>query len=333
MSTSQRFVSGHGGVQLAVTEWGSADDARPTVLLVHGYPDTSSMWEPVAELLAPRYHVVAYDVRGAGRSASPGRTRDYRLDALVGDMAAVADAVSPGRQVHLVGHDWGSIQGWEAVCTDPGRFASYTSFFAPGLDHVAVWLRHRMTHPSPHNLGQLIEQEIHSWYIVAFHLPGAGLVWKLGLGQRWPKLVARLEKVPPSPTYPAPTIAEDGARGVKLYRANFRRRLLFPHPKQTTVPVQAIVAVRDHYVTEGLSEGLERWVPDKLWRTEVMAGHWLPRTDPKLSADYITELVDHIEGGPQSPRLGRSRLGIGLPPAGTWGVTSTTSARATPSTV
>lgn len=308
--TTSRTVKGDGGVELAVTEWGSTGDGRPTVLLVHGYPDTSAMWQPVADQLAARYHVVAYDVRGAGQSSAPGHTKDYRLEHLVEDMAAVADATSPDRPVHLVGHDWGSIQGWEAVSTErmAGRIASYTSIYAPGLDHVAAWIRARWLHPSPHHVRQLLAQQRRSWYIVAFHLPGAKAIWGAGLGRKWPQIQQRVEKVTPSAAYPAATIAVDGAQGIALYRANFRKRLINPHPKATTVPVQVIVPLQDHYVTPALSEDLDRWVPGRLWRTEVVAGHWLPRTQPGLVAQYVTELIEHLGGGPESPRLVRSRV-------------------------
>ena len=67
--SSVRRVRGS-GVDLAVTELG--DRGRPTVLLVHGFPDTSAVWAPVAQLLATSgFHVVAYDVRGAGDSGVP----------------------------------------------------------------------------------------------------------------------------------------------------------------------------------------------------------------------------------------------------------------------
>ncbi|MFC7612955.1 alpha/beta fold hydrolase [Actinokineospora soli] len=58
-----------GDVELAVFEQG--DPAAPTVLLVHGYPDTHRMWDGVAARLAEDYHVVRYDVRGAGASSAP----------------------------------------------------------------------------------------------------------------------------------------------------------------------------------------------------------------------------------------------------------------------
>ena len=53
-----------GDVELAVRRWG--DPRRPTVVLVHGYPDSSEIWGPLAQLLSNEFHVVAYDVRGAG---------------------------------------------------------------------------------------------------------------------------------------------------------------------------------------------------------------------------------------------------------------------------
>jgi predicted metal-dependent hydrolase/pimeloyl-ACP methyl ester carboxylesterase len=294
-----------GEVTLAVYRWG--DPARPTLVLVHGYPDTAAMWRPVAELLADRYHVVAYDVRGAGSSSAPAATAAYRLDRLVEDLAAVVDHASPDGPIHLVGHDWGSILGWEAVSTErlAGRISSYTSVYAPGLDHAAHWARHRLRHPTPRHVKQLADQQLRSWYVAAFQLPGAALGWR-AFGSHWPGFQHRVEKVAPSADYPAPTAPADGARGVALYRANFATRLARPAHRHTAVPVQVIVPLHDHYVSPALSHGLERWAP-RLWRSEIDAGHWVPRTHPELVARWISEFVDHIDGGPESPRLKRSR--------------------------
>ena len=308
-TATKRTVTSHGPSPaiLAVTEWGPPD--RPTVLLVHGYPDTSAVWHPVATLLAAHFHVVAYDVRGAGESSAPTTTRDYALPHLVDDLAAVADATSPDRPVHLVGHDWGSIQGWEAVTGErlTGRVASFTSLYAPSLDHAAAWARDRLRHPTGHGVAELLGQQARSWYVAAFHLPGARALWRHGLGRRWSSYLHRVENVPTDDNYPAPTLADDAARGVALYRANFGNRLVRPRPGSTTVPVQVIVASHDHYVTAALSTGLERWVP-RLWRTEVAAGHWLPRTHPELVAGFVAEFVDHVEGAAESPRLHCDRV-------------------------
>lgn len=295
-----------GAVTLAVYQWG--DPVLPTVVLVHGYPDTAAMWRPMAELLSWRFHVVAYDVRGAGSSSAPEATAGYRLDRLVEDLAAVIDHVSPDAPVHLVGHDWGSIQGWEAVTTETmaERIASFTSLYAPGLDHAAHWARQRLRRPTPRHVQQLMDQQLRSWYVAALHLPGAGLVWR-AFGPLWPGFQQRVEKVALSPDYPAATVTADGARGVALYRANFTRRVAHPGHRHTAVPVQVIVPMHDHYVSPALSHGLERWAP-RLWRCEISAGHWVPRTHPEIVAGWIGEFVDHIEGGPESPRLRQSRV-------------------------
>jgi NAD(P)-dependent dehydrogenase (short-subunit alcohol dehydrogenase family)/pimeloyl-ACP methyl ester carboxylesterase len=295
------------GVKLAVHERGDA--SMPTVLLVHGYPDTSAVWDDVVDLLEHRYHVVTYDVRGAGESDRPRRRAAYRLAQLARDLRAVADATSPHQPVHVVAHDWGSIQSWEAV-TDDGaerRIASYTSISGPCLDHVGYWLRAHLTR-HPRDLGKLLGQTRKSWYIGLFHAPLlAPLGWRAGLAKSFGSGIARLEGLPPSDSYPSPTLARDGARGVQLYRANFIPAIRRPRERHTTVPVQVIVPVKDRWVSPPLVEGLDRWV-DRLWVRRVQSGHWLPRKAPAVLANAVIDLVDHIEGGPEPRSLRRLRV-------------------------
>lgn len=58
-----------GGIDLCVAELG--DEGRPTIVLVHGYPDSKEVWTDIAGQLADQWHVVLYDVRGHGRSTAP----------------------------------------------------------------------------------------------------------------------------------------------------------------------------------------------------------------------------------------------------------------------
>lgn len=302
------------GIHLNVVERGEPIDDTPTVVLVHGYPDTHAVWNPVADLLAARFHVVTYDVRGAGDSTAPASRAGYRLEELVADLGAVIDATSPGRPVHLVGHDWGSIQSWPAVTsTDPciaGKLASFTSISGPGLDQVGLWLQQRRRHPSPTNVRQLAIQGARSWYVYAFHAPLlAPLAWKAGLAAAWPRLLEAAEGIAPGDGWPAASLADDAARGVELYRANVRSHLLRPSAATTDLPVQVIVPTHDRFVTPGLLDDLHRSAP-KLWRREVPAGHWgVVHGRPAATARWITELVDHVEGGPESPGLRRARVG------------------------
>ncbi len=105
-------------VTLRVTEYGERS-AATHVLLVHGFPDDQRMWEPVVEALPEDWHVITYDVRGAGRSTRPEGRASYRTSLLVEDLIAVLDETLPeGERVHLVAHDWGSIAGWDVVAAE-----------------------------------------------------------------------------------------------------------------------------------------------------------------------------------------------------------------------
>ena len=165
-----RVVTGD-GVHLATYRWGRADG--PVLLLVHGYPDNHAIWLPLVDALADDFQIIAYDVRGFGASQKPRRLRAYRLERLAKDLEAVIRATSPERPVHLVGHDWGSIQCWEAV-TEPRLqplLASYTSVSGPCLDHVGHWMRERLAEKRAGAWRQVGGQWLSSWYIGFFHLP------------------------------------------------------------------------------------------------------------------------------------------------------------------
>ncbi|WP_327419324.1 SDR family oxidoreductase [Streptomyces sp. NBC_01233] len=285
-----------GGVELSVVEIGEAD--RPTVLLVHGYPDSKEVWSEVAERLAARFHVVLYDVRGHGRSTAPQPLRGgFTLEKLTDDFLAVADAVSPDRPVHLVGHDWGSVQGWEfaTVGRTEGRIASFTSMSGPSLDHFGHWIKKRMARPTPRAAAQLLGQGAKSWYVYMLHTPVLPeLAWRGPLGRRWPSILQRVENVPAG-SYPTASLPSDAAHGAWLYRDNVRSRLRRPRTDAYAhAPVQLITPTGDSFLSERLYDGLEHWAPDLLRRT-LPAKHWVPRTRPDQLAAWITEFVNARE--------------------------------------
>lgn len=288
-SSSLRIRSGN--LTLAANTYGDA--SKPPVLLVHGYPDDSHTWHKIVPLLANDFYVITYDVRGCGRSDVPSDRKHYGMRYLMADIFAVIDAVSPGRRVHLVGHDWGSIQSWEAV-TEPGaehRLASYTTISGPCLDHVGMGLRTSFAENPAASFNQLL----HSWYIGFFHLPfAAPSAWKLGLDRNWPQLVERLEGIRPDPS---PYQRKDGVNGINLYRANMLPHLLKPRERFAQVPVQAIIAKRDAYVTETLLRNLPDWASDLRTR-DLDTSHWGALLKlHEQTATYIRDFVLEREAG------------------------------------
>ncbi|WP_042425876.1 SDR family oxidoreductase [Streptacidiphilus anmyonensis] len=308
MKELQSYVTAPDGVRLAVFEWGERS-AATTVVLVHGYPDTHAVWRPIAEQLAERHHVVAYDVRGAGHSDAPRRVRSYTLATLEADLGAVLAEVSPDKPVHLVGHDWGSIQSWESVTGTAlaDRIASFTSVSGPCLDHVGQWFRSRLRRPSPRALGQLAWQGVHSWYIGYFHLPLLPpLLWRTAMVKAWPALLHAIEGVPHGSG--APTFPTDAVRGLALYRANMIPRLTRPRKRPTEIPVQVVLPQKDLYVTPAMAGQAPQPFVGRLWRRPLRAGHWAPLTHETVLAGWIDEFVDHIEGAPAAPALDRAQV-------------------------
>jgi NAD(P)-dependent dehydrogenase (short-subunit alcohol dehydrogenase family)/pimeloyl-ACP methyl ester carboxylesterase len=304
----QSYVTAPDGVRLAVFEWGERS-ADTTVVLVHGYPDTHAVWRPIAEQLAERHHVVAYDVRGAGHSDAPRGIRSYTLATLEADLGTVLQEVSPDKPVHLVGHDWGSIQSWESVTGTAlaDRIASFTSISGPCLDHVGQWFRSRLRRPNPRALGQLAWQGVHSWYIGYFHLPLLPpLLWRTAMVKAWPALLHAIEGVPHGSG--APTFPTDAVRGLALYRANMIPRLTRPRKRPTDIPVQVVLPQKDLYVTPAMAGQAPQPFVGRLWRRPLRAGHWAPLTHETVLAGWIDEFIDHIEGAPAAPGLDRAQV-------------------------
>jgi pimeloyl-ACP methyl ester carboxylesterase len=283
VATQRSILSGD--VRLAVREYG--EPTAPTVVAVHGYPDNQRMWVPVAERLQRDFHVVTYDVRGAGDSEAPRGRSSYASERLVDDLVAVMDATAPDRPVHLVGHDWGSLQLWDAVTTeqsDPrlrGRLASYTSMSGPCLDHMAHFVR-----TAPNDVRR--RQAKQSWYVNFFQVPVLpDLTWRL-LHRVIGAQMARREGLPRSAW--GPELGRDGDHGLDLYRANILPRLRSPRAGTTEVPVQVVVARQDPFMSPETIDALDLDRFLATWRrVDVDSGHWLPRKDPDLVARLVSE--------------------------------------------
>ncbi|HEY6425203.1 MAG TPA: SDR family oxidoreductase [Pseudonocardiaceae bacterium] len=291
-------VTASDGVPLRVYEDGRR--GAPTVICVHGYPDDHTVWAGVVAELAQRYHVVSYDVRGAGESGQPHGRQAYRLEQLAADLTMVVEAVSPDRPVHLLAHDWGAIQAWHAVTGQRlrDRIASFTSISGPCLDHAGHWFRSRLRRPTPRGLRELITQSVSSGYIGFFQLPLLPeLGWRTGLPQRALALMG----------HPSEPTVSDAVRGVALYRANMLPRLGSPGARRTDIPVQVLAPLRDPFVSVALQTDISQWAPDLAVRV-LPGGHWLPRTQPQTVARCAGELIEHALGGPEARPLRRARL-------------------------
>jgi pimeloyl-ACP methyl ester carboxylesterase len=268
-----RFVSSTNGVRIAVHESGRPDG--PVIVAVHGYPDNHAVWDGVAAELGEDFRFVAYDVRGAGESDKPSARSAYRIEQLGDDLAAVLDAVSPDAPVHLLGHDWGSIQLW-APLAEPrfaGRVSTFTSISGPSFDHVGVWFRGR-----GHRVATL-RQLAASVYMGLFQVP------------RLPELVLRHAPVERVVGREFRRSTADKTNGINLYRANMARGVLRPRPPQLDLPVHVIAPVDDPYaMLRTVTEAPAPFVSD-LTVEQVPGGHWVVASDPALVAERVRAYI------------------------------------------
>lgn len=285
--TPTRRVTSSDGTGIAYFESGTA--GGPVVLTMHGYPDNHSVWDGVATVLGERYRVIGYDIRGTGESDQPGARAAYRMPRLVDDLVAVLDAAEPNRAVHLLGHDWGSVQAWAALYDErlAGRIASFTSISGPAIDQAGAWLRSTPRHP-----GATLRQLADSYYTLMFQLP------KLPEAAIRAGLIERRV---------GPRLRADQLNGLNLYRANMTGGLTRTRPKHIDIPVQVIAPQRDPYIGTALAHGAPQpWVQNLRTRT-VAGGHWVVAERPDVIASCVQEFVDHVEGAPESRALARAR--------------------------
>ncbi|GAA3358365.1 alpha/beta hydrolase [Saccharopolyspora gregorii] len=117
-----------------------AEGDRP-VLLLHGFPQAAIEWrEQLAVLGGAGCHAVAPDQRGYSPGVRPAEVFEYRMEALVGDVLAIADQLGWDR-FDVVGHDWGAAVAWSVAAAHPERITTLTAVSVPHLDAFARALR------------------------------------------------------------------------------------------------------------------------------------------------------------------------------------------------
>jgi pimeloyl-ACP methyl ester carboxylesterase len=264
----------NGDVRLHVVVEGDG----PTVLLLHGWPDTSALWDDVVpELVAAGFRVATVDLRGCGLSDKPTELASYAMFHLVGDVAALIKALGE-EKVTLVGHDWGSALAWAS---------------AIGLENMverAVVIS--VGHPSAFRTAG-IAQQVKSWYMLLFSYEGVGEgflrkndyeAMRQWVGHpRVEAVIAELER--------------DGQMSahLKWYRANVAPDAFIVEPgalPPVNVPVLGIWSSGDFALTEAQMTNSANYCSSGFtYRRFEGHGHWIPIEAPRELAATIVEFA------------------------------------------
>ncbi len=192
-----------------------SDPPRPVVLCLHGFPDHNRTYRgQIAALGQAGYRVVAPLLRGYEPSSQP-IDDDYHVIRMVEDVLGWIEYLGALR-VHLVGHDWGAVIGYQVAALAPERLLSLTTMAVPHLRHLGS------------ALVRTPRQFLNSWYALFFQARG---VAEVAVKARDFALIERLWQAW-SPGYVCPedemrllkrTLRQPGVLGAALayYRAAF----------------------------------------------------------------------------------------------------------------
>ena len=259
------------GVTLAVADEGEGEP----VLLIHGFPDSSSLWRhQVRALVDAGYRAIAPDLRGFGDSDRPADVGSYGVRHSVADMLAVLDALEVER-AHVVAHDWGAAVGW--------ALAGFAGERVGRLAVLSVGHPNALRRPT-------IEQRERSWYPLLFQFEGTAEQllmhddWRLF--REWTRGDGDTEQAIADLSRPgALTAALNWYRASWRPDAELRERRPFPSVAADTL---GLWSDGDHYLVEEQMTGSAAHVAGE-WRYERIEGasHWLQLD----AAERINELL------------------------------------------
>ncbi|MEO5640269.1 MAG: alpha/beta hydrolase [Sphingomicrobium sp.] len=292
--TEVRKIALPTGVTLNIALAGPAD--APPVILLHGFPESHRTWRGVEPLLANRFRLVMPDQRGFGGSDAPSDVDAYRIDRIVADLFALADALGI-TDFALVGHDWGGAAAWAAAITGDPRITRLAIINAP---HPVIFQK---------SLIEDADQRAASQYITAFRNSGfEAAVEAMGFGAFFDKSFGKhVDLAQIDPAERAHYIAEWSRPGTLTgmlgwYRAS---QLIVPPPgaivplpdwllgafPKIHVPVRVIWGMDDKALLPMQLDGLDRLIDHVDIVRLADVGHFAPWQAPEQVAAALVPFL------------------------------------------
>jgi pimeloyl-ACP methyl ester carboxylesterase len=317
MALEHRFVETN-GVRLHC----AVDGDGPLVILLHGFPECWYSWRHQIAALAPRFRVVAPDLRGYNESDKPRDVSAYAMSELVADVQGLIAAFGE-RQAVIVGHDWGGGIAWTFAMEHPEATRRLVVMNCP---HPAIFTQHLRANRA---------QMARSWYMFFFQIPwlpetllGLNNSWAIGNAIQQSTVRKDALTEDDLARYRDAASRPDALRSaINYYRAAFRspdsratwptwlkrfvygdrpiaglRENLSDWPK-ITAPTLLIWAEGDVALGRELSLGMEPLFAAPLDVKYVqLSGHWVQQEQPDLVngylLDFLSDLTPERSGAP-----------------------------------
>lgn len=290
------------GVTLACRAAGPADAPR-RALFLHGFPEAAFVWDEVMQALCaadPGLRCVAPNQRGYERSSAPPEVADYRAKHLVGDIAAMVDAVAgPGRPIDLlVAHDWGGGVAWNFAALLPQRLRQLVIINSP---HPGAMLRELRVSAEQRSASAYMNELVRPDAAARFSADDFAALWAVfnrSGTPTWltPALRAQYRAVwsrgldgalnwyRASPLRP-PASADDPALAQVVLPDSVTR---------VSVPTIVLWGEADHALRPGLLDGLDAWVPQIGIHRRPDASHWIIHEQPDWVVARLREVLARL---------------------------------------
>jgi pimeloyl-ACP methyl ester carboxylesterase len=272
------------GVELHVVQAGPREGE--VALCLHGFPEFWMGWRnQIGPLAAAGYRVWCPDQRGYNTSDKPAGAGAYSLDVLVEDVRGLVEA-SGGRQVCLLGHDWGGAVAWLFANRYPELVRRLVIVNSP---HFSVMRQQMRTNPA---------QRKRSWYIFFFQIPW--LPERLLAAGNYRRLARGLRGTSRRGTFPDELLESyreawrrPGAltATVNWYRALLRARGQRVKDRRIRVPTLLIWGTRDTALGRELAQPSIDYCDDGRLEFIEGAGHWVLHEEPEKTSRLICEFL------------------------------------------
>ena len=289
----------------------AVDGSGPLVIFLHGFPECWYSWRHQLAALAPRFRVVAPDLRGYNQSEKPRGVQAYAMSELVADVRGLIHAFGE-REAVIVGHDWGGGVAWSFAMEHPEATRRLVVMNCP---HPAIFTKQLRDNP---------RQLARSWYMFFFQIPWLPETL-LGLRNAFPVERALRQSVVRQDAFTPEDfrVLRDAASqpgalrsAINYYRAAFRgpdataswptwlRRFLYgdrPVPAariaiedwpKISAPTLLVWGEADVALGKELTLGMDPLFTGSLEVKYIaLSGHWVQQEQPELVNGYLLDFL------------------------------------------
>jgi pimeloyl-ACP methyl ester carboxylesterase len=264
------------GVKLHYTTGGHG----PSLILLHGYAETSRMWNPILPVLGEKFTIIAPDLPGIGDSEIPASGLDMKTAAIRIHALARSLGVEKAR---VVGHDIGLMVAYAYAAQFPAEVEKLVVMdaFLPGVgdwgavyNNPGIW-HFRFNGPTPEALVQGRERIYFAYF--------------------WNDLAADKTRSLPQPDREAYIAAYSRPRRMRAgwaYFVSFQQAAKdFAQLSQTKLTMPVLSIGGDKSLGDFLAQQMKLVASDLTTVVLKNTGHWILEENPKETTDALVKFL------------------------------------------